>query len=1346
MSLTSFDLPPPRTWQAFEALCHDLFSVEWDVTDANRIGRNGQAQYGVDIVAKRDAGWIGVQCKWIARISDLTPAGLREIVREAQGFKPALSHLVVATTAPNDEPLQREARLISDEQEKCGLFSVSYVGWDDVCAKLDSHPVVVGRHYAALARFGREAQVRVTDYTSRIESFWRQYLRSTERPFPLVGREAELAALDEWFADDRRAYELLRAPAGRGKSALLAIWAATIGEGVALIYMPISARFRTNLRQVVFWSLLSRLSELHKLPVPLAAEADLEQARGAITDLLTRPLPHGTRLLLVIDGLDEAGDFEVTADLFPSNAPPGLKVLLAGRTMQHRADPLASLVRHPTDLGLLSSATVSAALERSGATATVSENLVRLIEGDPLLLRLYLDALAAGDLDTRKLADAVPGLHGFFANWWDDQLRLWRDLDSAGSNLVETLLCVLACALGPLSRDDLIDPTLLPESPTLLQLDAALSHLGRLTVGAGRTNDLVLSHPRFGEFIRDEWIPSSRRADIERRFVHWGERALENATAKTFPAPSSYLISHLGAHLERVGARQEKIAPLTSRYWADCWYSIDPSLSGFLADVDRRRRAATHQIHAEGISPTPLLALVHCSLTSATVRSIADRLNPSVYVAALRLEIWSVDNVIAHMAKVRLDDLSTTALTEVARAAGPHRSSEILRLALSIGNASKRADALRGILPLLSSLDHARALNELAIFATRSGHWLVLRSPIPQSAVLRIAEKLNDTAGRAYALAALLPSVSQEEAEQIEVTIETLVMSDGEAFLDELHYVGALKNLSIGRRERILAHIFEQFDLDQEYDSDQEKVFALREISHEPEPDLAPLLLKFAASVKDEFDRAEGLSLVAASIPSTIVPTFLEISNRIEHPCARAKSLAALGAHHEGYWNHTALELCKTEFMHPSMRAPIIMNACRRLTDAERLALEPTLMADLNASVDSRAWQEHDPDWLLADFAETFFQSADDNAIRLIQQIATDEVRAIQAAKFAVEGSSAFRAQAMNVLRSVETPQGQLAGWIYLAKITSGEPRAAACAEAVKTALAHGYTGLLVASAIEDGWDLERELGEVVVREALSLDRVSDWHALGDALVSLAEETSKRAAADAFIIMNRIGYELPVNRVARAFAAKFDADNLAKLFASAQRTPSKAFGATLLGDIFSHLPTETQNNALRWIHNLPEETSDEIRDKIRFCAACAKASSPESFNLLTAAERLALTLPTSEQKEARAAIHRELSDEPRRQPRPAANHTYSREGLIAQATGSLEAHLNRADYFDLLESQNLEEAEAATIEVLQAAATVKRETMLSVVAEMASTIRRVGGTEVTDGVVAALRQNVETWG
>lgn len=1339
MSLTAIDLPPPRTWQAFESLCHDLFSREWGVTDASRIGRNGQRQHGVDIVAHQPSGWVGVQCKWISRTSELTPIQLREIAREARKFEPSLSHLVVATTLPNDAPLQREARLISEEQTQAGLFPLTLSSWDDLVARLDRHPDVFTRHYVALAGLGGVTGGAGTDYASRIENFRRQYVNADGQSSLLVGREAELAELDYWLADPTRPYGLIRAPAGRGKSALLANWAATLGDGVALIYMPISVRFRTNLAQVVFTSLLSRLCALHDRPFPSVAETNIEQARGAITDLLARPVHNGVRLLMILDGLDEAADFEVGADLFPASAPPGLKVLLAGRPVAFRPDPLADLAQGALDLPLLSAEVVRRAVSSEGESAAVADQIARLADGDPLVLRLYLDALAAGVMDRSKMVDVAPGLRGFFAKWWDDQLGLWRAGNIERSRLLEGLLCVLACALGPLSRDDLLDSTLVPECPGLLQLDAALTQLGRLIVTVGEKNEVVLAHPRFGDFVREEWIPTARRSEVEQRYLAWGERSLRTGMPASV-RPSAYVIKHFGAHLERAHATQDRFVRLTSRYWADLWYSIDPSLSGFLADVDRRRRAATSQIEAGGLVPSLFVALVTCALVGATVRTIANGLSPNVYVAALQLRIWSVDTVIEHMGKVRLEDFNPRALAEIARIGGPERSHEVLALALSIGDSQKRIVALAELLPLLAPTQRALALRELLDFAARAAHWQTYSRNLPVEISHALAEKLEDAGERAYVLASTLPSLTQAHRESTEAAIEDLINSHREAFVEGISYHGSLQHLSQERRLRVVAGILERLN------SDLEKRDALREIAFEPDADLAGLLLRCAESIGDEVDRGEALAQIASSIPVAQIEAFLAIARRIERPWPRARSLAALGAYHAGPWSHEAIEVCGKEALHSSIRAPIIIDACRHLSDAERLELEVSLLADLNTPVDSRAWDEHDPDWLLADFAETFQQTSPDHALRLIQEIGADDVRALQAARFALRAPAPFRERAMEMLRNIQEPSSLIEGFVALAAGGSSETRAQACAEIVELCRSKGHADYLVSRAVDDGWDLERELGQSVVRRALALHSVGDWNELSDAMVALSPETSRGAAVDAFAVMRRIGYEFSVSRIARAFADKFSEAELRSLFSAIKIMPSRIFAASILGDVFPQLAAALQSEALEWVRKLPEETPQQIEDKIRFLTACESDGAEGPSAVESEVERLLLTLPPARQGETRAAMRLSLSPGPPSIRRNRSEAPYSREGLIAQVTRGEDLRRAAPDYFQLLREQEQTEIETATIMSLQATSAGKRSSLLRLVSRLAPSFRRLGGVEVADAVVAALRENVETWG
>lgn len=186
-----------------------------------------------------------------------------------------------------------------------------------------------------------------TDYATRIQNFLTEYLGTPRQPVPFGGRDADLARLDAWLEDPKAPpYALLAAPAGRGKSALLVHWSQRLLErqDLAVVFFPISIRFRTNLATVVFASLTARLAALHGEPVPTSPNTSVEVWRDLVHQYLSRSLPDGKQLVLVLDALDEAA-WEVGPDLFPSVPPPGVRVLISARLLVGDTDAKAWLHR-----------------------------------------------------------------------------------------------------------------------------------------------------------------------------------------------------------------------------------------------------------------------------------------------------------------------------------------------------------------------------------------------------------------------------------------------------------------------------------------------------------------------------------------------------------------------------------------------------------------------------------------------------------------------------------------------------------------------------------------------------------------------------------------------------------------------------------------------------------------------------------------------------------------------------------------------------------------------------------------------------------------------------------------
>jgi len=268
-----------------------------------------------------------------------------------------------------------------------------------------------------------------TDYTTCINNFLTHYLgRPGEPPVPFGGREAALRALDAWL-EEGTPYLLLTAPAGRGKSALLVRWLERLQDRDDLlpVFVPISVRFRTNLQTVVFAALAARLAHAFGKPVPGDPNTPAEVWRGMVSSYLDRTPPEGKRLLVVVDGVDEAADWEIGADL--------LKVVVSGRLTATRPTPAAyrralawesPALAAEMDLEPLDRAGVADVLERMGVPldqlardVDLVAELHRLSEGNPLLVNLYVQDLweqreGAARLRAEDLRTIRPGYEGYF--------------------------------------------------------------------------------------------------------------------------------------------------------------------------------------------------------------------------------------------------------------------------------------------------------------------------------------------------------------------------------------------------------------------------------------------------------------------------------------------------------------------------------------------------------------------------------------------------------------------------------------------------------------------------------------------------------------------------------------------------------------------------------------------------------------------------------------------------------------------------------------------------------------------------------------------------------------------
>lgn len=144
-------IAPPADWTTFESLCHALFKLVWDDPTAQKNGRLGQAQCGVDVFGlptNRVRYW-GVQCK--GKNSNYgSEAEWSEVLKEvvkADKFSPPLERWIFATTVPVDANLQKAARELTEERLATGLFRVDVLGWEEIHSLISKYPAVIQEFY-----------------------------------------------------------------------------------------------------------------------------------------------------------------------------------------------------------------------------------------------------------------------------------------------------------------------------------------------------------------------------------------------------------------------------------------------------------------------------------------------------------------------------------------------------------------------------------------------------------------------------------------------------------------------------------------------------------------------------------------------------------------------------------------------------------------------------------------------------------------------------------------------------------------------------------------------------------------------------------------------------------------------------------------------------------------------------------------------------------------------------------------------------------------------------------------------------------------------------------------------
>jgi WD40 repeat protein len=420
-----------------------------------------------------------------------------------------------------------------------------------------------------------------------------------------VGRTHDFEVLDGFLNEHDRGLLIVTGPPGVGKTAFLVEWIARRRElGDFVARHLIARRAPTTIESIaVLEHLLRQIGAYRGARRETVPDGESKLA-SAIFEHLKAPACRSERLIVVIDGLDEADPKlvsfvrqEIGAGVFvvvgvraePSSEPEVLKRWLSFG--------LGSLPRARHDLGTLTVEEVVQWLRLSMPSirllseAEIALALNRISDGVPLYLRFLIDDFvrAVSDLGLEKARDVLTKMPPSFSDNVQAELgELNRLDDPAWGSAARKLFALLTQVRGPISaremgRGGLVAPELLYPG----RLDHRLERWFSI-VEHGSERTFAFAHPHlakvFGEVL--DYEAEDAQAQLCTYCRSWGQH--HGAYALAY-APD-HLISAASASGWPPTAVAEAAAPLLSADF-HCQRLQLPISDGLLASARRQLRA-----------------------------------------------------------------------------------------------------------------------------------------------------------------------------------------------------------------------------------------------------------------------------------------------------------------------------------------------------------------------------------------------------------------------------------------------------------------------------------------------------------------------------------------------------------------------------------------------------------------------------------------------------------------------------------------------------------------------------------------------------------------------------------
>ena len=501
-------------------------------------------------------------------------------------------------------------------------------------------------------------------YKNRIKRFRDSYLGNSAKSVYFGGRQSEFDLLNDWINDTNSPKNfLLTSPAGRGKTALLVNWLKGIPLNWLICFMPISIRYETNKPAIFFESLATQLAAILNVRLVSSEYNQTEYYKEKIAEYIEILETSDLKVLIVIDGLDEAMGWEVNENLFSNGSNCNFRIVASARVVSDKGvscwlnqlgwqNDKAQVMEVP----LLSLGAVKELLlntdknpVESSQLESYAKQLLRLTSGEPLLLNLYITDLICSAQEgiltsIENLSAIAPGFDAYFKKWMSDQKAFNDGADF--DELIYTLLAAFSCAMGPVYLTELEDlvSTILGK-PFYLEGDK-LAPIQRFLIGDGINGGYTLSHPLFGFFLREEYFKNNRRIEkIKGSILSWGKSVIfELESEKLAPEETPpYLIEYYSQHLNEENSSLDQFEELLCNGWRKAHLMTGSRHLGFIQELEKVTSKANQEYDLHNLAKVGYYSLMlKCLIFSSSINGMVRGIPPKLRSYAIEQNMLTV--------------------------------------------------------------------------------------------------------------------------------------------------------------------------------------------------------------------------------------------------------------------------------------------------------------------------------------------------------------------------------------------------------------------------------------------------------------------------------------------------------------------------------------------------------------------------------------------------------------------------------------------------------------------------------------------------------------------------------